>query len=90
MARTNEQKAQKVWVLTYEVNDYDQHGRYFEAAFAQHPSLKTLADYFSANTVRANLGGPMEAVSFLEHLRAGGGRRALEDTWYNLDEEPLL
>lgn len=80
----------KVWVLTYEVNDYDQHGSYFEAVFARHPSLKTLADYFATNTVRASIGDPMQAVAFLEHLRAGGGRQGVEDTWYNLIEEPLL
>jgi hypothetical protein len=78
-----------VWVLTYETNDYDQHGEYFKAVFAEKPAIGKLAD-----TMRGCGGLPdhdvMGAVAFLEHLLAGGGRRGEEHTWYNLSEEPLL
>jgi len=32
----------KVWILTSEYNDYDQHGEYFEAVFAQKPTLQQI------------------------------------------------
>lgn len=69
-----------VWVLTFETNDYDQHGEYFVAVFAEKPSTEKLAKALTG----------VADVALLEHIRAGGGRRAVEYIWYNLAEEPLL
>jgi hypothetical protein len=77
-----------VWVLTYEVNDYNQQGEYFLAVWAAKPDLLQLSDYFAANGP-VNFGSVMETVSALEHLRNGGGRRSTEDTWYMLKEVGL-
>ena len=80
----------KVWVLTREHNDYDQHGEYFEEVFAKKPSISEFADYFSkADQGVMKYGTPMEALSFIERLREGGGRKDSEDTWYNLKEVEL-
>lgn len=59
-----------MWIVTSKVNDYNQHGEYFECAFIERPTekeLKTLG--FDA-----------------EHLLKGGGRRNGEDVWYLLTE----
>ena len=81
-------KSNKVYVLTYEVNQYDQYGEYFVAVFKELPSVEDLANVMSGQDL--NLGNVMEAVSFLEHLRKGGGRRKTEDQWYYLREVDLL
>lgn len=39
---------QKIWVLTREHNDYDQHGAYFVAAFIKKPSHAALAKVLSS------------------------------------------
>ena len=67
-----------VWVLTRSINDYNQDGEYFEAAFAQKPTLERLAKHFGG-------GG----VAFLKHVRNGGGRREYENEWYDLSEVEL-
>lgn len=63
----------KIWVLTKEYNDYDQHGEYFVAAFSAKPTAEQLAKV----DVHAN-----EA----SHVISGGGRRSGEDSWYWLRE----
>lgn len=79
--------AKGVWILTSEYNDHDQHGEYFEAAFENKPSLKELAEFFtSANNMPRNV---MEAVAFLEHVLAGGGRQKNEQQWWNLSLVPF-
>lgn len=77
--------SKKCWVLTRSVNEYDQYGEYFEAVFVNKPSLKTLADYFKYNDrgISVNV---FEAISFLEHVLAGGGRQDTEYEWYDLQE----
>lgn len=77
-----------VWVLTSENNDYDQHGEYFRAAFASKPTLGQLATYFSYNS--SSPANVMDAVAFLEHLLAGGGRRGTEEEWFNLELVPFF
>lgn len=74
----------KVWVLTREVNEHNQYGEYFETVFTSKPSVKALADYFSAGALNAK--NVMEAVALLEHIRNGGGRCGTEHTWYTLNE----
>lgn len=64
-----------VWILTSEYNDYDQHGEYFETIFFKKPTIEDISYYTEEG---------------LEHaqwvLETGGGRRDLEDYWYNLVE----
>lgn len=71
----------KVWVLTCEHNDYDQHGAYFS------PCSPTS---LPQNLWPLFVTGYYVDAGYLEHVRGGGGRRNLEDVWYNLSEEILL
>ena len=63
----------KVWVLTDEYNDYDQHGEYFIAVFINKPTHEQLTahgvDKFK-----------------LHHVLNGGGRTNNEYQWFNLTE----
>jgi len=77
----------KIWVLTYEVNEYNQYGEYFIAAFDGKPNHQRLANaLINAKEMPSDI---MAGIAFLEHLLKGGGRQDNEDTWYNLDEREL-
>ena len=67
----------KVWVLTEEYNEYDQHGEYYLAAFAKKPTAQQLVD---AGVEKHRL----------EHVLNGGGRKNTEDHWFNLKQEKAL
>ena len=69
-------KQDTAWVLTFECNDYDQHGEYFEAVFKNKPSVQQLIDQGVAE-------------SEVELTLQGGGRREDEGLWYNLKEVKL-
>lgn len=66
-----------IWVLTKEVNDYNQHGEYFIAAWGYKPSsldLSYVLGYYTDSPV-------------IQHLiHGGGGRQGVEDVWYYLYE----
>ena len=64
----------KIWVLTTAYNMYDQQGDYFVAAWLSKPTESDIA-------LAANV-GRVEA----EHIFNGGGRRKVEDQWFNLFE----
>lgn len=65
-----------VWILTREINEYDQDGRYFEAVFARKPSLSQLR----------SVGVPEHLCG---HVRNGGGRVDAEHRWFFLQEHEL-
>ena len=60
-----------VWVLTREVNDYDQHGEYFVAVFGSKPTHEQLTALDVPKTR-------------LRHVLNGGGRVEFEDEWFHL------
>lgn len=65
----------EVWVLTYEVNDYDQHGEYFLAVFKEKPTLEELMSFDIPEDYAQScldIGG--------ERLRPTTG----SDTWWHL------
>ena len=72
-----------VWVLTQEINDYNQCGEYFVKVFAKKPSLGTLATCLVLPT---DMG---KAIKLTEHVLNGGGRVDDEDSWYFLREISL-
>jgi len=63
----------KLFVITCEVNEYDQYGEYFVMAFAKRPVL-------------GDLGNLTVDAMTKKHILAGGGRRGNEEVWYNLCE----
>lgn len=72
----------KVWVLTYEVNEYDQCGEYYIATFLNKPSSGQLHDLLEID---------FEAYGeeYITHILSGGGRVKWEHTWFHLFEEEL-
>lgn len=77
----------KVWVLTREINEYDQDGAYFETVFAEKPTVKAIANYL---TGKVHMGDVMAALALCEHIIAGGGRIGSESEWFNLEEVETL
>ncbi len=65
----------KVWILTKEINDYNQEGEYFIEVYAQKPTLDQLREvvHFSIE-------------NDYKHLLQGGGQRGCEYEWYCLNE----
>lgn len=62
----------KVWILTSEVNDYNQHGEYFEKMFFEEPTIKELQEITACTK------------EYCQHILNGGGRQEDEYVWYNL------
>lgn len=69
-----------IWVLTREINEYDQDGEYFEAAWPQKPTADQLREHVDG----WHYGPDSDPVTLL--LEEGGGRQGKEHTWYNLFE----
>ena len=67
-----------IWVLTYEVNEYDQHDAYFLAAFSRKPSISDL------KLLNLNV-----TDTYLNWILSGGGRKDTEYKWYFLFEYQL-
>ena len=64
-----------MYVVTREINEYNQEGEYFVAAYRSKSSFGDL---------KVLLGGESDVT--VGKLTRGGGRQALEDEWFNLDE----
>lgn len=63
-----------MWVVTREINEYDQDGEYFVSGYLVKPTfadLKALLKLGDAAT---------------EKLRQGGGRQGVEEEWFYLHE----
>lgn len=69
----------ELWILTRSVNDYNQHGDYFVAAWTYKPGMEELAKAAKLDKRQ------VFDKAVLENLvNNGGGRLELEDVWYNL------
>jgi len=64
----------EVWVLTREINKYNQEGEYFEKVFFEKPTSKELSEYTR-----------MSKEYCEEFIIRRKGRRT-DHTWYNLYE----
>tara|TARA_R110000796_G_scaffold250428_2_gene379357 strand:+ start:2295 stop:2513 length:219 start_codon:yes stop_codon:yes gene_type:complete len=62
-----------MWVVTREVNAYDQYGEYFVGCFNSKPNEAALREMVTGLSVAA-----------AQHLLAGGGRQHIEEEWWNL------
>jgi hypothetical protein len=63
-----------IWILTREINEYDQDGEYFVDAWLEKPTHEIL----SASKVPTNR---------LRHVLNGGGRIGFENEWFHLKEK---
>lgn len=63
----------QVFVLTREINQYDQDGEYFVDVYADYPTREQL--------IKA--GVTEEAADYL--LKGGNGRMGTEDEWWNIE-----
>jgi hypothetical protein len=67
----------KLWVLTRQINAYDQDGAYYVAVFSKKPTAEQIA----------NALGIIPSSLYIQHILNGGGREKFEDEWFNLFEE---
>lgn len=80
----------KIWILTSEHNDYNQHGEYFLAAFAAKPTVANLAT--ACNSLSIPIGETIaEGITFLSTLIEKGTIKVMPaEITYHLIEIPLL
>ena len=62
-----------LWIVTREINQYDQDGEYFVSAFIKRPEFNDLVKLL-----------PNEDKELINRLLNGGGRDGVEDEWYSL------
>ena len=65
-----------MWVVTSEVNEYNQEGAYFMAAYITKPTFQQLRKLLTPAVSDATVG----------KLTRGGGREGAEYEWWNLHE----
>jgi|GEM_PF-2314930 len=68
------EQAKSIWILTREINQYDQDGEYFVGAWNQKPTHQMLTE----------LGVPQKR---LRKVLDGGGRVYPEEEWFYLKEQ---
>lgn len=74
----------KIWVLTCEYNEYDQHGQYYIKSFKSLPTKEEIKEVISSYIANPTKFKHDFSDDFLNHVLAGGGRRSVEYQWYNL------
>jgi hypothetical protein len=71
----------KAYILTAAWNDYDQHGEYFIAWFADKPTPSQLSAILCKyEDIREELLG----YNLVDYVLNGGGRQETENLWYFL------
>lgn len=63
-----------MWVVTAQVNDYNQHGDYFVAVYRDKPTAEQLKSLL------------LLSDTTIHHILKGGGRQPYEDEWFELFE----
>jgi hypothetical protein len=66
-----------IWILTSELNEYDQYGEYYICAFKEKPSLDIIQRLLNVTS------------EYATHILEKGGRLDTEYKWYNLREEDI-
>lgn len=64
-----------MWIVTREINEYDQDGAYFVAAYEEKPTFHELKVLL-----------PDESDATIGKLTRGGGRQQFEHEWFYLTE----
>jgi hypothetical protein len=73
-----------VWILTREINEYDQDGAYFETFWFEKPTLEQISQYVYSTSLESLSD---KQILYVVHISKGGGRENAEDEWYNLTKE---
>lgn len=77
----------KAWVLTCEVNEYDQAGEYFVSFFFTKPTKEALKTVLLESDFVDSLSGSIPDVdSLVDHVTHTGDRQGLEYLWFHLRE----
>ena len=63
----------EVYIITREINEYNQDGAYFEKAYKTFPTIDKLQEDLNID------------IKTAKHIIKGGGRKSVEDEWYNLE-----
>ncbi|MFA5234030.1 MAG: hypothetical protein WC390_06470 [Sulfurimonas sp.] len=67
----------EAYILTREINEYNQDGKYFVAWFHSKPSIKELRSVTdNYDSVTNN--------EYAKHILCGGGRKGTENEWWQL------
>ena len=64
----------KMFIVVREINEYNQEGAYFVAAYAKRPGFKQLKELLG------------ESDEVCGRLTRGGGRKGREEVWWSLVE----
>lgn len=78
-----------MWIITREINQYDQDGEYFFAAFNDKPDSEQLCQLFYKRSLKdliENYKDKDNAIKFIVHILNGGGRQRKENEWFFLNE----
>ena len=81
----------KVWVVTREINEYNQDGEYFFGVFLAPPSVDELRRLFYTDSYADDIESVDDQLrdareKFIARLLLGGGRVDVEDEWFHLFE----
>lgn len=77
----------KAWILTCEVNEYDQAGEYFVSFFFKKPTKEAIKAALLESDFVDSLSGTIPDVdSLVDHVMHTGGRQGLEYLWFRLRE----
>jgi hypothetical protein len=72
-----------IWVLTREINEYNQDGEYFVCVFKEKPSI----DKFREVINEAKHGYAIISEQKILHYYENKGRLGMEDEWFYLEEK---
>lgn len=76
-----------MWIITRKINQYDQDGEYFFAAFITKPTPDKLCQLFYKKSIKDLADNDKDiAIKYIIHMHKGGGRQHKEDEWFYLNE----
>lgn len=78
-----------VWVLTYEVNAYDQEGAYFAEVFKERPSAEALTLVLIDHNYIEKYWTKEYQNEVAQRIISGVGRKSDEHRWFTLEEVNL-
>lgn len=78
----------EVYILTFEVNEYDQYGEYYKDCWDHLPTITEIIECLHPHSKWDEFGN-IVTEDFYNHLIKGGGRIGTQHSWYNLYKKEL-